>query len=176
MDTDNVNDDLASISYKLEQLSIDNIEKSKDNEFIQKFCLDSTVDSNHSYFIAKVSLNFYQLWSMFGELPCVYKSGKCKYEWKFRQIDGDVVFSIYDWNNPNKLLNTKKWYVGCSRNDKVLVSEFLKVLCDAIECYNKYYKLPIQDRSFSSEIPRVNEILKDIKKYLVLNREMLKKL
>ena len=55
---DNVNDDLVNISSKLESLSI---EKSDGNEFIQKFYLDNTVDSNHSYFIAKVSLNFYQI-------------------------------------------------------------------------------------------------------------------
>ena len=173
MDIDNTNDILENISSKLEEMSIENTQTKTQT---QKFFLDNNVDTNHSYFIAKVNLNFYQLWSIFKELPCVYQAGKCKYEWKFCHVDSDAVFSVYDWNNNNNLLNTKKWYVGCNRNDKVLVSEFLKVLCDAIECYNKYYKTAIETKTFSSKIPIVNDALQDIKTHLIINRDILNKL
>ena len=54
------------------------------------------------------------------------------------------------------MLNTKTWYIGGSVNDKTIVNEFLMVLCDAIECYNKYYKVPIETKTFQSEVPQFN--------------------
>jgi hypothetical protein len=141
-----------------------------------KFCLDNTLDSNHSYFVAKVQINFYQMWSMFREIPRVYESGKCKYEWNFSHIKTGAVFSIYDWNNRNNLLSTKTWYIGCNVNDKVLTSEFLSVLCEAIECYNKYYKVPIETKTFSSNIPEVHDALQDIKQSIYNNKKQLKEL
>ena len=141
-----------------------------------KFYLDNDLDSNHSFFVAKVHLNFYQMWTIFRTLPCVYESGKSKYEWKFKHVSSDAVISIYDWNNKNSLLNTKLWYIGSSSNDKKIVGEFLGVLCDAIQTYNVYYKQPIEEKTFTSNNQDVDKELKVIKRSLVEKREILKKL
>jgi hypothetical protein len=141
-----------------------------------KFYLDNDLDSNHSYFVAKVHLNFYQMWTIFRILPCVYESGKSKYEWKFKHVSSDTVISIYDWNNKDSLLNTKLWYIGSSSNDKKIVGEFLSVLCDAIQTYNVYYKQPIEEKTFTSDNESVDKELKVIKRSLVEKREILKKL
>ena len=141
-----------------------------------KFYLDNDLDSNHSYFVAKVHLNFYQMWTIFRVLPCVYESGKSKYEWKFKHVSSDTVISIYDWNNKDSLLNTKLWYIGSSSNDKKIVGEFLSVLCDAIQTYNVYYKQPIEEKTFTSNNQDVDKELKVIKRSLVEKREILKKL
>jgi len=141
-----------------------------------KFYLDNDLDSNHSFFVAKVHLNFYQMWTIFRTLPCVYESGKSKYEWKFKHVSSDSVISIYDWNNKDSLLNTKLWYIGSSSNDKKIVGEFLGVLCDAIQTYNVYYKQPIEEKTFTSNNQDVDKELKVIKRSLVEKREILKKL
>lgn len=154
---------MNSVIDEINNLDLNSNSCNSNNNIKQKFCLDNTLDSNHNYFVAKVQLNFYQIWSMFGELPCIYESGKCKYEWKFCHIASGTVFSLYDWNNPNNLLTTKTWYIGSSVNDKTLTAEFLSVLCDAIECYNTYYKIPIQNKTFKSEIPEVQQALHVIK-------------
>lgn len=151
---------------------MDIVESKCDNIFL----LDNTLNNDCCYFVAKVQLSFYQLWSMFSELPCVYESKKCKYEWKFLHVKTGAVFSIYDWNNKCSLLNTKTWYIGGSVNDKDIVGEFLMVLCDAIECYNKYYKLPIESKTFTSDIPEVQNALDSIKKTIVEKRDILKSL
>jgi hypothetical protein len=158
-------------------MDINENKREKDKEEIQcKFYIDNDLDTNHQCFVAKIHLNFYQIWSMFMQLPCVYKSGKCKYEWKLKHTTSDVVMSIYDWNNKNRLLDTKVWYIGCSINDKKVIGEFLGVLCEAIECYNFYYKNPIETKTFKSDIEKVNDALFDIKKSLIENKHILNKL
>jgi hypothetical protein len=147
-----------------------------DSKYESKFLLDNNLKNDCSYFVAKVQLNFYQLWSMFLELPCVYESKTCKYEWKFLHVRTGAVFSIYDWKNKNKLLNTKTWYIGGSVNDKEIVNEFFMVLCDAIECYNKYYKVPIETKTFRSDNVEVQKGLDSIKRTIVDKREILKNL
>jgi hypothetical protein len=147
-----------------------------DKKYNHKFLLDNSLQNDCCYFVAKVQLSFYQLWCMFAELPVIYKSQKCKYEWKFNHIETGAVFSIYDWRNKNSLLNTKTWYIGGSVNDKTIVNEFLQVLCDAIECYNKYYKVPIETKTFRSDIPEVQNALDSIKSSILDNRDILKSL
>jgi hypothetical protein len=147
-----------------------------DSKYQHKFLLDNNLKNDCCYFVAKVQLSFYQLWSMFSELPCVYESKTCKYEWKFVHVRTGAVFSIYDWKNKNTLLNTKTWYIGGSVNDKEIVNEFLMVLCDAIECYNRYYKVPIETKTFKSDIVEVQNGLNSIKRSIVDNREILKNL
>lgn len=156
-------------------LNENEIERENESENEYKFCIDNMLDTNHQYFVAKVHLNFYQIWSMFMEMPCLYNNGKCKYEWKFKHTKSDVVMSIYDWNNKNRLLDTKIWYIGCSVNDKKVISEFLGVLCEAIECYNLYYKIPIETKTFTSEFEKVNESLQDIRNSLIEHKEILLK-
>ena len=80
---------------------------------------------------------------------------------------------LFDKNN---LLNTKTWYIGGSVNDKTVVNEFLQVLCDAIECYNKYYKIPIETKTFKSDIPEVQDALRNIQRTIYENKQVLKSL
>ncbi len=160
-------------SFSNINLDENEVEENEVEENESMFYIDNDLDTNHQYFVAKVHLNFYQIWSMFMILPCVYNSGKCKYEWKLKHTKSDVVISIYDWNNKNRLLDTKVWYIGCSVNDKKVIGEFLGVLCQAIECYNFYYKKSIETKTFKSEIEKVNEALQDIKNSLIENKQKL---
>jgi hypothetical protein len=167
------------IETSMNYMNLNETDESNTNDkdkFEQRFYLDNNLDSDHSYFVAKVQLNFYQIWSMFRELPRINKSGKCKYEWKFCHIKTGAVFSLYDWNNKNCLLSTKNWYIGCNINDKALVSEFLSVLCEAIECYNTYYKTAIETKTFTSDIPEVQDALREIQMTIYNNKELLKSL
>ena len=163
-------------------MSVDNLTNRMNNitfeeydepKYEAKFLLDNSLDSNNSRFVAKVQLSFYQIWSMFSELPVIYKSGKCKYEWKFRHVKTGAVFSIYDWNNKNRLLQKKTWYIGCNINDDKIVSEFLAVLCDAIECYNKYYKKEIENKTFKSDNPIVQNALDSFRKSISEQKDIL---
>jgi hypothetical protein len=139
------------------------------------FYIDNNLDIKENYFITSVNLNFYQIWSIFNEIPIIYKNGKCKYEWRFQQNQGEPIFCIYDWNNPNSLLQTKKWYIGSNTNNEEKNSEFLKNLCDAIECYNLYYK-SIENHIFTSKDPVVHKRLQQIKYSIVKHKELLKSL
>ena len=138
-----------------------------------KFYVDNSLEIDNNYFITSVNLNFYQMWCMFNTMPVIYKSGKCKYEWKFKKENTDVVFCIYDWNNKNSLLRTKKWYIGSNTEDKVQIAEFLKILCDAVECYNKYYKC-VEENVFTNNEPLVNNCLQEIKRELIKNEHLLR--
>jgi hypothetical protein len=139
------------------------------------FYIDNTLDISKNYFITSVNLNFYQIWSLFNELPIIHKNGKCKYEWRFQQKSEDPIFCIYDWKNPKSLLQTKKWYIGSNTQDEEKNSEFLKNLCDAIECYNLYYK-SIENHIFRSNDPVIHKRLQQIKYSIIKYRELLKSL
>lgn len=123
--------------------------------------------------IMKVRLTFYQLWSIFCCLPNTYSTGRCKYEWRFTDSTGKCVYILYDWNNNNRLIDTQEWYIGANECGKKCIDNFLRVLCDAIECYDTYYKC-IEDNIFYSEIPDVNENLKRIRSELYQYRSVLK--
>jgi hypothetical protein len=157
---------------------------SKSKDFIKSFenttistpfYIDNNLDIKENYFITSVNLNFYKIWSIFNEIPILHKNGKCKYEWRFQQNQGEPIFCIYDWNNPNSLLQTKKWYIGSNTNNEEKNSEFLKNLCDAIECYNIYYK-SIENHIFTSKDPVVHKRLQQIKYSIVKHKELLKSL
>jgi len=107
-----------------------------------------------------VSLNFYQLWAMFGRDPVLH-SGKCKYEWRIKSSEG-VIFSIYDWNNTLPLLQTTEWHIG-STGTKAQNKNFLKHLEKAIKCYNKYYTC-MERGIFESKNKNANECMQVLKK------------
>jgi len=137
--------------------------------------IDNSIDTNHQYFITKIKMNFYQLFTLFRELPIVYQSGKCKYEWKFTDITGTHTYSIHDWNNKNILINTTEWHIGANSLGKQSINDFLKVLCDAMQCYHTYYKC-IENNIFSSNIPIVDFNLKQLRKDIISHKETLKNL
>jgi hypothetical protein len=109
-------------------------------------------------YISTVSLNFHQLWAMFGRDP-VFHSGKCKYEWRIKSCEG-FVFSIYDWNNPLPLLQTREWHIG-SNGTKTQNTKFLRHLGKAINCYNKYYTC-MEEGVFNSKHKNANECMKEL--------------
>lgn len=166
MNIEDVIDNVDVLSSDLESVSI-----SSDEE--ESYYLDKYAKVNNKYMITKVNLNFYQIWTLFREMPCIYDGGKCKYEWKFRQKNTDVIFSIYDWNNNTRLLDTVKWYIGCNVNDEFVISKFLECLCNSIECYNKYYKVAVDTRCWQSDVPTVNDILQKMKVFLIENSDLL---
>jgi hypothetical protein len=146
------------------------------NSLSTPYYIDNSLEISENYFITSVNLNFYQIWSIFNEIPIIHKNGKCKYEWRFQQKPGEPIFCIYDWNNPKTLLQTKKWYIGSNVKDDEKISNFLKNLCDAVECYNIYYKC-IENHIFTnSSDPIVNKRLQQIKLSIIKYRELLKSL
>lgn len=137
------------------------------------FTVDNTIDTSKKYYVTSIQLNFYQLLSIFSKIPCVYYSGKCKYEWKISSDFG--TFSIYDWNNKNSLLETTNWNIGTDVQDTIHIAEFMQNLCDALECYNQYYKC-IEYGIFESDDVSIDNNLKMIKKEFEKNEKLLKKL
>lgn len=139
------------------------------------FVLDQDLNTTNTKFITSIKINFLQLWSIFNTtLPYVYKNDKCKYEWKIAGRDG-TIFSIYDWNNNKKLLQTTEWHISSNVVDPIYINEFMENLCDALECYNTYYKC-MEKNIFEDENPIVDSSLKIIKYELLKNKEILKTL
>jgi hypothetical protein len=97
-------------------------------------------------------------------MPLINSSRNCKtkYKWVFSDETGKCIYTIYDLNNPNRLLNTREWYIGANKLGKDSIDKFLQVLCYAIECYNTYYRC-IEEDIFSSKYPIVDENLKRLK-------------
>lgn len=142
------------------------------------FILDNDIkmDNLQLYFITEVSLNFYELWAIFREFPNVNNDKKIKYSWTFTSKDNSCILVLCDWMNDKKLLQTRKWRILSNKKNDIIISKFLKTLCDALECYNKYYKKSIESRDFKSDNNEVNRCLQDIKISLINNKEVLKKM
>ena len=160
--------DINKLINRFEDCSIDENESG--------FEINQEVQVGSLYYITEVKLNFYQIWALFNTLPVVNLSGKCKYEWRFTNKENDDVFVICDWKNDKSLLQVKKWSILSTTLDDVKIGKFLKNLCDALECYNRYYKQGIESHTFISENPMVNSCLQDIKRSLFDNKEILKTL
>lgn len=143
------------------------------------FIINNDLNITENYFITTINLNFYQIWTIFNTLPLIHDKGtntKCKYEWRFQKSNDEPIFCIYDWNNPKSLLQTKKWYIGCNTNNDDKIAEFLKILGDAIECYNVYYKCIEKHVFINKNCSIVNKRLQEIKLSIINNRELLKTL
>jgi len=161
---------------------IKQIETISINEPEPVFYVDNEdLNPDKKFFITKIRLDFYQLWCIFGEIPIIHKRGKCKYEWIVRQKNSNRIFSIYDWNNKNKLMNTTQWYIRS--NIQGDTGDFLKTLSDAIECYNLYYKDRIEKKTFDEPIcdldehsDIVDQVLHEIKNTFIENLSLLKSL
>ena len=127
-------------------------------------------------FVTDVSLDFYQVWSMFNKIPIVHENGKIKYEWRFVSRDNQYIFVLCDWNNTNNFINTKKWRVLSNTKDSDINNKFLGVLCEALQCYNEYYKESIESHRFTSDDTLVNYCLQKIKKSLIKHKDILRNL
>lgn len=132
------------------------------------------------YRVTDVTLNFYQVWSMFNGVPIVNKTGKVKYEWRFTTKESsDVVFVLCNVPFKEKdlnFMNTKYWRILCNKQEDEIINEFLATLCEALECYNLYYKESIESHKFSSEDPIINGCLEHIKFSIIKNKDLLKSL
>lgn len=142
------------------------------------FILDNNIQKENVrlHFITEVCLNFYELWTIFRELPNINSDKKIKYSWTFTDKNEKYIIVLCDWMNDKKLLQTRKWRVLSNTNNDIIISKFLKTLCDALECYNRYYKNKIESRDFNSDNMEVDRCLQEIKVSLINNREVLKSL
>lgn len=142
------------------------------------FILDNNInrDNLELYFITDVCLNFYELWTIFRELPNINNDKKIKYSWTFTEENEKYIFVLCDWMNDKKLLQTRKWRILSNTRNDIIITRFLKTLCNALECYNKYYKNKIESRDFNSDNVEVNRCLQEIKVSLINNKEVLKNL
>lgn len=134
--------------------------------------VNNQLNTEGTKYVMTVSLNFYQLWSLFGMLPTLRpragskrktnkKMAGTKYEWKlqcFKNGCTSSVWSIYDWNNKNKLLQTNEWHIATNATDTTEIKAFLEHFMNAIMCYNKYYKC-IENNVYTSNIPEVQMCL-----------------
>ena len=141
-----------------------------------EFVLDNNLNIDDLFFMIKIKVNFYQLWTIFRELPKTYRSKNCKYAWYFLHKPTGIIISIFDWKNEERFLNTKSWHIGASVNDKNVIREFVKTLFEAVRVYEKWYRIPIEQKTFKSDNPKVQMILQDIKVSIVKNKEILNSL
>ena len=157
--------DCQSLTSKIDALTINST-----------YELDQTIDASQAAFITKIKLNFYQLWCMFGEVPCVYNCGKTGlidlpfYEYKIRSPK--AVFRIYAWREKNGFLNTSNWNIGSNTQDAVEIQNFLEHLFSAISFYSEHYKC-IEKKIFRSDNPVVDQRLKGIRNELLQWRDVL---
>jgi hypothetical protein len=159
---------------KINQLTnmLDDINLREDSQFV----IDNYVSytQNQMKTIKKIEINFYQLWSLLGELP-ILRKGKSKYEWRFLRKDiPNVIFTIHDYNNKNNFLNTKVWYLGSTTQCKQHNQEFTDTFLDGIICYNTYYHQCIETRNFTSENHIIHNNLQKIKRELLEYRDLIK--
>lgn len=172
---------IDQISFMLENSNINDSTNDSTNDTTNdstNFILDNYVSytKNEMKMITKIDINFYQLWSLLGELPILQK-GHSKYEWRFVRKDiPNVIFRIYDWNNKKNFLNTNTWYLASTTKSKIHNQEFLNTFLNGIACYNTYYLKNIELRDFTSDDQIVHQNLQKIKNELVVNRDILKSL
>ena len=129
------------------------------------------INLKKNFFVTKIKLNYYQLWCIFGQIPIVHDKGKCKYEWIIKQENSNRIFSIYDWNNKSNLVNTKQWYIRTNTSDDP--SDFLEILSNALECYNRFYKYSVENESFSNDNKAIHKILQELKEEFIKHKYIL---
>lgn len=140
-----------------------------------RFLLNNGIKTGHLkfHFVTDVMLDFFQVWSMFNKIPMVNKK---KYEWRFTTTkNSDVVFILCAKDKVN-FINTKNWRILTNVKDNEIIDHFLATLCEALECYNTYYKESIETRVFTSADPLINTCLQQIKSSIIKNSDILKNL
>jgi hypothetical protein len=149
----------------------------------KKYVLDQTLQVANAVNVTTLKLNFYQIWCMFGELPCVYVKGKLgllnenykMYEYKIQSQNPGCIFTLFAWNIKGSFLQETQWHIGSTTRDPNEIQAFMDHLLAALQCYSDYYK-GVERHIFESEYPEVDQQLKIIKRQLIQNREILKKL
>lgn len=162
-----MNNDIDQLTFMLDDTFIDECH----------FIIDNHVSyiKNEMKMIKKIEIDFYQLWSLLGELPILKNGGKSKYEWRFIRKDlPNVIFTIYDYNNKNNFLNTKIWYLASTTSSRIHNKQFLDTFLKGIECYNLYYKDHIIKRNFTSDDLVIHNNLQKIKMEILQNRDLIK--
>jgi hypothetical protein len=108
---------------------------------------DLEIETTQLFPIVNVTLNFYQLWSLFGEIPLIKycNTGPIvvkEYSWKIEATENHIVFAIVGYSD--NLLQTQDWVIMSNTNDPKEKRAFLTHLSDAVECYNLYYRETIE--------------------------------
>lgn len=137
-----------------------------------KYKLDAEADTRDVAHVTSISLNFHQLWYLFGQEPCVYPNGKSGrmsnvkyYEWKVASDDA-AVFTVYSWDQGGGLINTKQWHVGADTKDAALVQGFMEHLLDKMSVYSQHYKC-IETGMFSHADPGHDSRMKAMEQALL---------
>ena len=138
-----------------------------------EFILDNSKSSMKHKFVTKINLSFFTIWALFRCVPKQSYYGKLKFEWVISDNYNNT-YSIFYFVDNTPLLNIKEWSIGSSTSDEICIAEFMNTLCKALQVYNKFYKQPIENKTFISDDPEINEYLQDIKKSLYENKSTLK--
>jgi hypothetical protein len=142
---------------------------------LRYYVVDREADTTNAYHLTQIKLNFYQLWCMFGQAPCVNKGQEQMKLYEYKLKGASEIFSLYAWSIKGNLLNETKWNVATTSGDQVAIQDFLEHLFDAIQCYEKYYK-GIEKKQFHSHISTVDQRLRQIREELREQRDFLQSL
>lgn len=154
----------------------------KDNP---NYNIDIDINSSNCIYLLDIDLHFYQLWYLFGEMPCIYKGGKSGklssnmnfYEWKIVEKDkthnnSDIIlFTIYSWDTLH-FTKIKKWYIGTNTQDNIKIKYFLDTILKSLQYYKMHFRC-IEKHIFESNDSELNLVLKTIKKELFTNKNKL---
>ena len=128
-------------------------------------------------FVTKINLNFYQLWSLFGELPIVTEqsdSVRCYTFVVSSKVDPKELFFIYANGYKGSLLNLISWNIGtCQGVDPIHIQNFLEYLFDALKCFETYYQQNVSQLNFNHPNEIVQDNLNHIKNSLLHYHDVL---
>ena len=134
---------------------------------------DIEIDITEMKPVVNISLNFSQLWSLFGEIPLI-EPFKCKLKKYFWIIKGpnDSLFCILGYSS--KLLTNEDWVIITNSNDSSINQAFLTHLSEAIDCYDKYYRPILENEiiSNSSSHSDAQKIKKELKQVIQLLQDI----
>lgn len=133
---------------------------------------DTEINPNKLTYISNITLNFSQLWALFGEIPLIenFRCGLKKYFWIIKGSQ-DSLFCIVGYSE--KLLKNEDWIILSNTSDQTANQAFLTHISKAIDCYDKYYRSILENNcdcmevdsdayKIKKELKQVIQILKDV--------------
>lgn len=141
-------------------------------KFDESYTIDNDIEivSKLTY-ISNITLNFSQLWALFGEIPLIenFRCGLKKYFWIIKGSQ-DFIFCITGYSE--KLLKNEDWIILSNTDDPNANQAFLTHMSETISCYDKYYRSILENEivhnsnsdahKIKKELLEVIQILKDI--------------
>jgi hypothetical protein len=116
---------------KVEKWNID-----RENEF----CMDTSIDTNGTFYLKSLSYTTAQLKNAFGKPIENELCEKNRYEWKFRNSVNGIVYSIYDWLDENRQHEAEElvvWHVAslsCEEYELQCFLQFLEEVINSCSC------------------------------------------